>query len=729
MFEEKKDKNKANTPFSDSQSSNSKKNNLFNLLQDNNSREHNENEFNNNSNNFSNLNKSHKSSQSYDYNQEFLQNQKNNSNKNNNNNFLLNNDDEEENDINTRTNNSSEDNQFKYRSKGIFGNFGVPTNNNEYNDYKNSYINTDINKYGIAVNISNYETKMTGMEESVFYLINLYSKLSNKSWTVSHKYMDFFELNLIFDKYYVNPPYFPNGTLVGAEGVTDIQQRKTILDSYIKEVCNRSDLMTSIYCVKFLKLENHFPSLMSHYPKELYYFKDQLVLPISVSYFYEKANLLFLGCGKEYKTVLNNLLDKVKGISPFNFGFGSSNKQLKLKKNTQVKGQFVIINIIKNFQNKYLFEPLYAQPLYTQCSSINFFEDKSCLTIGMYDGSVNIYKIFINEAKSETKGNLVIEAGIFQAHLKPIIGTVVNFINGYIYTMSRETCIKIFDINYQNFIKNVSMTVKPMTTMYYDEKTKMLIIGDEMGRFYFVDVFQDPVFPSILKTFQGGTSSSINKIYFTNDKETMIASNKTGIINIYSVYGFNSRNKISVEKNKTMTVSRKYDINDIYFTQRGELLLALDNGSILVYYRDTDNIEFVIDAHLYSIGNMFIIEDRHALISTSEDKSVRMVEFPEFYPAQMIRKELTNLNHASIKNKIKGNNEYNDRDNEEGEYIEEDNNYRNRNNTGDKDRYKYNNKDNSKAYTIMIVEPLNKSYKNIFSDDLDGWDDTIEEFS
>ena len=29
----------------------------------------------------------------------------------------------------------------------------------------------------------------------------------------------------------------------------------------------------------------------------------------------------------------------------------------------------------------------------------------------------------------------------------------------------------------------------------------------------------------------------------------------------------------------------------------------------------------------------------------------------------------------------------------------------------------------------MIVEPLNKSYKNIFSDDLDGWDDTIEEFS
>ena len=725
MFVEKKDKYKTNSNFSNNlSSSNSKKNSLFNLIHSNNNDNNTESEFNDYSSNNSNLNNSSRKSQKYDYNQEFLKRQNNNSN-NNNSNFLLNNDDEEENDAYNTTNNSSEENQFKYRAKGIFGDFTNKSNNNN-NNYNNPIINTEVNKYGLAVSITNYETKMSGMEESVFYLINLYSKLSNKSWTVSHKYMDFFELNLIFDKYYVNPPYFPNGTLVGTEGVTDIHHRKTILDQYIKEVCNRSELMTSIYCVKFLKLENHYPLLMSYYPKELYYFKDQLVLPISVSYFYEKANLLFLGCGKEYKTVLNNLLDKVKNISPFNLGFGSSNKQLKLKQNNQVKGQFVIINIIKNFQNKFLFEPLYAQPLYTQCSSINFFKDKSCLTIGMYDGSINIYKIFINETTPETQGNLVVEAGVFQAHLKPIIGTVVNFINGYIYTMSQENCIKIFDINYQNFIKNVPMTVKPMSAMYYDEKTKMLIIGDEMGRFYFIDLFQDPVFPSILKTFQGGTSSNIVKIYFTNDKETMIASNKTGIVNIYSVYGFNSRNKITVEKNKTMNVSKRYDINDIVFTERGELLLAMDNGSIMVYYRDTDNIEFVIDAHLYSIGNIFVIEDKHALISTSEDKSVRMVEFPEFYPAQMIRKELTNLNHLNIKNKVnnfKGKNEYND---EEGDYIEEENNYNNGEINRGKSKY---DRGDINHFTIMITEPVNKSYKSIFSDDLDGWDDIIEDYS
>ena len=722
MFENNQQKNKKNSSYNNNQTPN--RNSLFNLVQNNNNEQ---NDFNEYSNNNQNINTYSKPAQKYDYNQEFLKRQNNFNNNNNSNNFLYNNDNTPFN-----TNNNNIENNYNQNSRGIFGNFGIRSDNYNYNNFNPS----DINKYGIAVNVNNSESKMTGMEETVFYIVNLYSKLSNKSWSVSHKYMDFFELNLIFDKYYVNPPFFPSGTLIGNEGISDINNRKSILNQYMKDVCNRADLMTSIYCVKFLKLENHFPSLMNHYPKELYYFKDQLVLPISVSYFFEKANLLFLGCGKEYKTVFNSLLDKVKGISPFNFG-SNSNKQLKLKKNTQVKGQFVIINIIKNFQNKYLFEPLYAQPLYTQCSSINFFQEKSCLTIGMYDGSVNIYKIFINETTPETQGNLVVEAGIFQAHLKPVIGTVVNFINGYIYTMSKENSIKIFDINYQNFIKSVSITVKPMTTMNYDEKTKMLIIGDEMGRFYFVDLFQDPVFPSILKTFKGKTESSINKIFFTKDKETMIASNKTGIANIYSLYGFNSRNKINVEYNKTLNVSKKYEINDIGFTERGELLFAMDNGSIMVYYRDTDNIEFVIDAHLYSIGNIFVIEDKRALLSTSEDKSVRMVEFPNDYPAQVIRKELTNLNHINIKNKV-DNSDYNynnNKENEEMDYNNEENNYINYNNDGMKDKYNnYNNntninRNNKEQYTIMISEPMNKSYTSIFSDDLDGWDEAIEEYS
>ena len=39
------------------------------------------------------------------------------------------------------------------------------------------------------------------------------------------------------------------------------------------------------------------------------------------------------------------------------------------------------------------------------------------------------------------------------------------------------------------------------------------------------------------------------------------------------------------------------------------------------------------------------------------------------------------------------------------------------------------NRNNKEQYTIMVSEPMNKSYQNIFSDDLDGWDEAIEELS
>ena len=398
MFEEKKSYNKSKVNKQNNNStkeksnnienelSNYKNNNLFNLLQNNNDNNENDEEENDNNYSYNTPLNSHSNKNSknnkYDYNQEFLKRQKEYYDKNNEDDiFNDNNTNSNSNFSKNRTLEDSTESQNK-SSSGIFGNYFVVQTDSDYTNFKNKNPSAEVNKYGLAVNISNYETKMTGVEEAVLFKIDLYSKLSNKSWSVSHKYMDFFELNLIFEKYYVSPPYFISGSIVGTEGITDIMHKKTILNQYIKDVCNRSDLMTSIYCVKFLKLENHYELLMSYYPRELYYFKDQLVLPISVSYFLEQANLLFIGCGKQYKTILNNIMDKVKGFSPFNFVLGG-NKQLKLKKNTQVKGQFVIINIIKNFQNKFLFEPLYAKPLYTECSSMNYSKDKSCLTIGI----------------------------------------------------------------------------------------------------------------------------------------------------------------------------------------------------------------------------------------------------------------------------------------------------------------------------------------------------------
>lgn len=240
MFENKKEKYQSNSNKFSSNYNNSnnnkndienelstfKKNNLFNLVNNNN----NKNDdflFNNNDSNYT-----KSKNKSYDYNQEFIKRQNKYSDIDKNDDFQEKNDYNETIFSSNRESDEISENQNKSKSLGLFGNFGIQTNN-DYTTFKNNNPSTEVNKYGLAVNISNYETKMSGMEESVYFKIDLYSKLSNKSWSVSHKYMEFFELNLIFEKYYVSPPFFMGqGSMMTTDGVSDIMHKNIIKSIY-----------------------------------------------------------------------------------------------------------------------------------------------------------------------------------------------------------------------------------------------------------------------------------------------------------------------------------------------------------------------------------------------------------------------------------------------------------------------------------------------------------------
>ena len=129
--------------------------------------------------------------------------------------------------------------------------FGINTNK-----LSNSLIQPesqiDINEYNLSVCISNYDIKYIGTEEVILYQIDLYSNLSKKEWIIQRKLNEFYEMNLIFEKYYTKPPIFPGSGFQRLNEVNEINSKKEKLNIYIKEVINRPDLLTSIYCVKFL---------------------------------------------------------------------------------------------------------------------------------------------------------------------------------------------------------------------------------------------------------------------------------------------------------------------------------------------------------------------------------------------------------------------------------------------------------------------------------------------
>ena len=589
--------------------------------------------------------------------------------------------------------------------------FGINTNSlsKEFNN------KIDINEYNLSVFISDYEIKYFENKELIYFKINLYSNLSKKEWTLFRKYREFYEMNLIFQKYYTTVPNFPSTSI---SKLNDPKNTIDKLNKYIKEICNRPDLLTSIYCVKFLRLENHYKDIQLYYPLELYDLHDELILPISCGYFLENANLLFIGCGKAYDSFFSGITNKIKNISFF--------KKKNDEKDKKVLGQIVIFNIIKNYQNIYHFEVLYAKPTYSECTSINYYKDKNCLCVGMNDGTVNLYKIFINENTKESQGQFIIEAGNFKAFNNKIIGTIINFIDGYIYTISNESYIKIYDLNYQTFIKECLITIKNISSMLFDDKFNKVFLGDEGGNFYIIDLFSNPIEPKIIIKFTVPSQTMITTIYYNVDNNILIIGVKYGKAIFYKINNYEEKKynkKVEINKIKEMNISYNVIINKIILTERGEMLFALNNGSVNVYY-DNDTIpEFVIDAHLKSISDMFFEEKRKSLITLSEDKSLKMVKLPIYYPDQMLKNEKyekKNIDNSMEKlfglNPKKSNNEDLDSENDY------DNNNENKNkftNIFNKDTKELNINNNKKLKIRNKDDPLTE--EEIWSLDLDGW--------
>ena len=262
--------------------------------------------------------------------------------------------------------------------------------------------------------------------------------------------------------------------------------------------------------------------------------------------------------------------------------------------------------------------------------------------------------------------------------------------------------------------------------MLFDDKFNKVFLGDEGGNFYIIDLFSNPIEPKIIIKFTVPSQTMITTIYYNVDNNILIIGVKYGKAIFYKINNYEEKKynkKVEINKIKEMNISYNVIINKIILTERGEMLFALNNGSVNVYY-DNDTIpEFVIDAHLKSISDMFFEEKRKSLITLSEDKSLKMVKLPIYYPDQMLKNEKyekKNIDNSMEKlfglNPKKSNNENLDSENEY------DNNNENKNkftNIFNKDTKELNINNNKKLKIRNKDDPLTE--EEIWSLDLDGW--------
>ena len=333
-------------------------------------------------------------------------------------------------------------------------------------NYGNAYEEED-NDYQITCLIDEYKDRVIGKEHVIFYKIELSSSLSGKKWDVYHSYQEFNDLYTIYHKLFLEVPFisWSHSKTIRTEPIVHrelIQQ----LNTFINELLKKPSLLTSSFLVEFLELQNHFSDILIYKPLLRYDSNyDEMYsnnLCINDVLFLEESKLLLVGTGvdKNEKLDENANNNNDSGNSKY---FGFMNKIGKIfKKNKEeamntCKGKFYIYNIIHNNNGEIMVVELHCLEVISEVIKIEFWYAKNIITLGLNNGQILIFRLYIKEMNMSSK-EILEYIGTINYHTTPPLCCIINFNCGYTYSIEEYgKSVKICDLNSQNLVKEVAI--------------------------------------------------------------------------------------------------------------------------------------------------------------------------------------------------------------------------------------------------------------------------------
>jgi hypothetical protein len=160
--------------------------------------------------------------------------------------------------------------------------------------------------------------------------------------------------------------------------------------------------------------------------------------------------------------------------------------------NNTFLGEISVYHIAKSNYEEINLEKVYNQQVSSQVSKLAFLEGDNVdiLSVGLYDGTVLLYRIYANSSKSDTTGNdLVDQFSKIKPHKNPILEFGIEADFGYIYTAAiNEKTIVISEINYETIIKNVPVSGHAISCFKYDKENKRIFVIDVANSIWIMQV-------------------------------------------------------------------------------------------------------------------------------------------------------------------------------------------------------------------------------------------------
>ena len=478
----------------------------------------------------------------------------------------------------------------------------------------------------LGISVLSYSEKYVESKTATFYLIELKSNVTSKTWTIEKRYSEFKTIHDKLAKIFPRLPSIPGITLFRVTSEEGLNKRKDLLQLFLRECVQRRDILQNIDFQKFLELDKNAPEIVGNNISQIYDYKkcpmgvrDFIVVP--------HREIMLVCCSNM------NIISR-SNVMLTNLAFGSTGEKCKIP-----MGAAFIYQCKPDKKEIYKIHKIWAKPFSTQTGVIYWDDKNEIYSVGLDDGSIYAYKAVPNTHYLQM--NKIVE---LKFHKDRVMGLGIEPTSMRLYSCSTDKTFYFTNIGGEIVDSSlINTSISGYTNMKLDVTNKRIFLTNESGELTVYSIKTYP--PTLVRSLQTSSFSSIRAFHIDYKNKYIFTGNVGGKICIMNLTDPGKDLMISEISNfgvgeQKIRVCRNDPINY-------ELITGDENGRVTIWNLKTGKPIFLWEAHPKSaITQMWYQHDKHILWTGGKDLRIKMWQLPE----KWISQEVNNFDENEVSN-------------------------------------------------------------------------------
>ena len=478
----------------------------------------------------------------------------------------------------------------------------------------------------LQISVPSFEEKFINQKRTALYKINCRSLYTNKRWAMEKAFSDFENLYKEICEVVSDPPQVEGSAFFNVTSYNELNKRKEFLENFLRECCERKDVLSSEPFKKFLDLTEQAPEVTMNSPKMLSEFNN-LPLGIRDFIYLKDEGIIFLVCSD--MNIASRLDAYITNI----------NLPWEEKSSSHISvGAFFVFKVLFNPEKGFKFEKLYAKSYKEQTGTLAYNKEGNTVLIGLDSGRIICYKI-----DSESNFTKYEEFINFKPHSKRVMGLTYDHKTGYIYSVGSDKKFFITEMAYLDRPNEVLEGPAGFTFLYHDKENERLFLTNELGMVTVYLIGQFP--PTLINNIELSSDACIRGFEISLFKSYVFTASVDGQIHVLDI------NKPGKEKliKEISHFGGKMKLRIVrYYREHNELITGDEKGRIIIWNLKTGKSIFTWNAHEGPITEMDFIPEIKLLLSAGKDKYFRVWKLPDkWIDDEIIEFEQTELKNMS----------------------------------------------------------------------------------